>query len=57
MSIRDNFRTKEEIFESDYITLGELSLFNNSYEEMNKQMEELIGIKDKLILNRFEILD
>ena len=56
MSIRDNFRTKEEIFKSDYVTIGELSLFG-SYEEMYKQIKEFAGIKKELTTSRFDMLD
>ena len=56
MSIRDNFRTKKEIFESDYITLGERSMFD-SMDDLYNQMREYAGIKEEPIENRFEILD
>ena len=56
MSIRDNIRTKEEIFRSNYVTLGELSvLFNGSAKNMHEEMKEKIEIKP--IKNRFEIMD
>ena len=58
MNIMNSFevRTKEEVFESDYITLSELHLFG-SFDEMYRQMREYAGIKDKEIADRFEILD
>ena len=56
MSIRDDFRTKEEIFKSDYITLGERSMFD-SMDDLLNQMKEYAGIEDEKINNRFDILD
>ncbi len=56
MSIRDDFRTKEEIFKSDYITLGERSMFD-SMDDLLTQMIEYAKIKEEPIKSRFEILD
>jgi len=54
-----NIRSKQEVFESDHITIFELSiLFEGSYEEMYRQMQDQINSEVSIsVENRFEILD
>lgn len=56
MSLRDNLRTKEDIFASDYITIAELAIFfegskEKLYEEMRSEM------KKTPIQSRFDLMD
>jgi hypothetical protein len=61
VSIRDNIRTKEEIFESDHVTIGELFiLFNNSKEQLYREQYSFkFGDhhEEDRIKSRFELLD
>ena len=58
MSLRDNLRTKEEIFYSDYITVAEMSLFESTQKMLEEQLEyrEKV-IKTEPVLSRFELMD
>ena len=60
MSIRDDVRTKEEIFKSDYVTWGEVAVYFKTYDEMynqqNEYREKVLGIGDD-VKDRWEILD
>ena len=59
MSIRDNIRTKEEIFKSDYVTLGEMVVLFETKKELYRQMEEYNNRinENNYIISRYEILD
>jgi len=60
MSIRDDVRPKEEIFNSFYVTWGEIAVYFKTFNEMYRQQDEYRRIvlgKEDSIKDRWEILD